>query len=66
MKQAKEETRETNPMDSKSGTICRDFHIQVDRDIIRGNELESAETSLWFHPKEPVDCKASAPNHIYE
>uniref|UniRef100_A0A2K5PFS2 Nucleoside diphosphate kinase n=1 Tax=Cebus imitator TaxID=2715852 RepID=A0A2K5PFS2_CEBIM len=60
---------ETNPVDSKPGTIRGDFCIQVGRNIIHGSDsVESAEKEigLWFHPEEPVDFKSCAQNWIYE
>uniref|UniRef100_A0A2K6PY55 Nucleoside diphosphate kinase n=1 Tax=Rhinopithecus roxellana TaxID=61622 RepID=A0A2K6PY55_RHIRO len=47
--------RETNPVDSKPGTIRGDFCIQIGRNIIHGSDsVESAEKEigLWFHPEE--------------
>ncbi|KAG9268073.1 nucleoside diphosphate kinase A-like [Astyanax mexicanus] len=46
---------ETNPADSKPGTIRGDYCIQVGRNIIHGSDsLDSASTeiSLWFTPEE--------------
>lgn len=60
---------ETNPADSKPGTIRGDFCIQVGRNIIHGSDsVESAEKeiSLWFHPEELVDYMSCAQNWIYE
>ncbi|CAO2644849.1 Nucleoside diphosphate kinase A [Lemmus lemmus] len=60
---------ETNPADSKPGTIRGDFCIQVGRNIIHGSDsVESAEKeiSLWFQPEELVDYKSCAQNWIYE
>ncbi|XP_028820619.1 NME/NM23 nucleoside diphosphate kinase 2a isoform X2 [Denticeps clupeoides] len=48
---------ETNPADSKPGTIRGDFCIQVGRNIIHGSdavESANAEISLWFKPEELV------------
>ncbi len=45
---------ETNPRDSKPGTIRGDFCIQVGRNIIHGSDaVESAqhEINLWFSPR---------------
>ncbi|KAM8912401.1 nucleoside diphosphate kinase A-like [Lycaon pictus] len=59
---------ETNPVDSKPGTIRGDFCIQVDRNIIHGSEsVESAEKEigLWIQPEELVDYKSCAKNWIY-
>ncbi|KAL7989490.1 hypothetical protein Chor_012156 [Crotalus horridus] len=60
---------ETNPADSKPGTIRGDFCIQVGRNIIHGSDsVESAqnEISLWFQPEELVDYKSCAQEWIYE
>uniref|UniRef100_UPI0000E11DA6 Nucleoside diphosphate kinase A n=1 Tax=Homo sapiens TaxID=9606 RepID=UPI0000E11DA6 len=60
---------ETNPADSKPGTIRGDFCIQVGRNIIHGGDsVESAEKEigLWFHPEELVDYTSCAQNWIYE
>uniref|UniRef100_A0A8D0H011 nucleoside-diphosphate kinase n=1 Tax=Sphenodon punctatus TaxID=8508 RepID=A0A8D0H011_SPHPU len=49
---------ETNPADSKPGTIRGDFCIQMSRNIIHGsNSVENAEIeiNLWFTPDELVD-----------
>ncbi|XP_072523334.1 NME/NM23 nucleoside diphosphate kinase 2a [Salminus brasiliensis] len=49
---------ETNPADSKPGTIRGDFCIQVGRNIIHGSDsLDSANTEigLWFKPEELCD-----------
>ncbi|XP_062388411.1 nucleoside diphosphate kinase A 2-like [Sardina pilchardus] len=60
---------ETNPADSKPGTIRGDLCIQVGRNIIHGSDsVESAnkEISLWFKPEELVSWKLAALEHIYE
>ncbi|XP_054026882.1 nucleoside diphosphate kinase [Dryobates pubescens] len=60
---------ETNPADSKPGTIRGDFCIQVGRNIIHGSDsVESAqkEINLWFKPAELVDYKSCAHDWIYE
>ncbi|XP_036427592.1 NME/NM23 nucleoside diphosphate kinase 2a [Colossoma macropomum] len=49
---------ETNPADSKPGTIRGDFCIQVVRNIIHGSDsLDCANTeiNLWFKPEELCD-----------
>ncbi|KAL0597526.1 Nucleoside diphosphate kinase B [Plecturocebus cupreus] len=58
---------ETNPADSKPGTIRGDFCIQVGRNIIHGSDsVKSAEKeiSLWFKPEELVDYKSCAHDWI--
>ncbi|XP_055510258.1 nucleoside diphosphate kinase [Leucoraja erinacea] len=60
---------ETNPADSKPGTIRGDFCIQVGRNIIHGSDsVSSAQTeiSLWFKPEEIVEYKNCAHDWIYE
>uniref|UniRef100_A0A8C6RZ51 Nucleoside diphosphate kinase A n=1 Tax=Nannospalax galili TaxID=1026970 RepID=A0A8C6RZ51_NANGA len=47
---------ETNPVDSKPGTICGDFCIQIGGNIIHGKK----DISLWFQPEELVDYKSCA------
>ncbi|KAM4698473.1 nucleoside diphosphate kinase A1 [Rhinophrynus dorsalis] len=60
---------ETNPADSKPGTIRGDFCIQVGRNIIHGSDsVESAqkEIALWFTEQELVEQKSCAYEWIYE
>ncbi|XP_060700407.1 nucleoside diphosphate kinase [Hemiscyllium ocellatum] len=60
---------ETNPADSKPGTIRGDFCIQVGRNIIHGSDsVESAkkEISLWFKSEELVEYQNCAQDWIYE
>ncbi|XP_051006958.1 nucleoside diphosphate kinase B-like [Acomys russatus] len=60
---------ETNPADSKPGTIRGDFCIQVGRNIIHGSDsVESAEKEigLWFTPEELVDYKSCAHDWVCE
>ncbi|XP_012697509.1 nucleoside diphosphate kinase B [Clupea harengus] len=60
---------ETNPADSKPGTIRGDFCIQVGRNIIHGSDsVESAkkEAALWFKPEEMTAYKSCAVDWIYE
>uniref|UniRef100_A0A8C5SZ36 Nucleoside diphosphate kinase n=1 Tax=Laticauda laticaudata TaxID=8630 RepID=A0A8C5SZ36_LATLA len=60
---------ETNPADSKPGTIRGDFCIQVGRNIIHGSDsVKSAqnEISLWFQPEELVHYKSCTQEWIYE
>ncbi|CAM4632906.1 unnamed protein product [Lepidochelys olivacea] len=54
---------ETNPADSKPGTIRGDFCVQVGRNIIHGSDSAgSAETeiNLWFTPEELVEYTSCA------
>ena len=60
---------ETNPQDSKPGSIRGDFCIQTGRNICHGSDsVESAEREigLWFKPEEVVDWKSCAHSWIYE
>lgn len=60
---------ETNPVDSKPGTIRGDFCIQVGRNICHGSDsVESAnkEIALWFKPEELVSWAQVADKWIYE
>jgi len=61
---------ETNPADSKPGTIRGDFCIQIGRNIIHGSDsVESAkkEIALWFSGKdEIVDWTPAAYKYVYE
>ncbi|XP_063077919.1 nucleoside diphosphate kinase A [Engraulis encrasicolus] len=60
---------ETNPADSKPGTIRGDFCIQVGRNICHGSDsVDSAnkEIALWFKPEELVSWKSCAGSWIYE
>ncbi|OCT58996.1 nucleoside diphosphate kinase A1 isoform X1 [Xenopus laevis] len=60
---------ETNPADSKPGTIRGDFCIQVGRNIIHGSDsVESAnkEIALWFKDEELVENKSCAYEWVYE
>merc|ERR1712224_783688 len=60
---------ETNPKDSKPGTIRGDFCIQVGRNICHGSDaVDSAqkEIALWFKPEELVSWKPAAVDWIYE
>jgi len=60
---------ETNPADSKPGTIRGDFCIQTGRNIIHGSDaVETAkkEIDLWFKPEEVVSYKANQYSWVYE
>ncbi|CAG0904447.1 unnamed protein product [Darwinula stevensoni] len=60
---------ETNPADSKPGTIRGDFCIQVGRNIVHGSDsVESGkkEIALWFSEKELVDWQPVAEPWVYE
>ncbi|KAJ8246439.1 hypothetical protein GJAV_G00267810 [Gymnothorax javanicus] len=59
---------ETNPADSKPGTIRGDFCIQVSRNIIHGSdsvESANAEIDRWFQPEELVSYQTCADNWLY-
>merc|ERR1712226_662176 len=60
---------ETNPADSKPGTIRGDFCIQIGRNICHGSDaVESAqkEIALWFKEDELVNWEPAAMSWIYE
>ncbi|XP_078385222.1 nucleoside diphosphate kinase [Cetorhinus maximus] len=60
---------ETNPADSKPGTIRGDFCIQVGRNIIHGSDSVASaqkEVKLWFKPEEVVEYQNCAQDWIYE
>eukprot|EP00112_Aurelia_sp_Birch-Aquarium-sp1_P007504 Seg1818.5 transcript_id=Seg1818.5/GoldUCD/mRNA.D3Y31 product="Nucleoside diphosphate kinase B" protein_id=Seg1818.5/GoldUCD/D3Y31 len=60
---------ETNPLDSKPGSIRGDYSVQVGRNIIHGsdtNENAAKEISLWFSEKELVDWKPALESQVYE
>ncbi|XP_051968702.1 nucleoside diphosphate kinase A-like [Xyrauchen texanus] len=59
---------ETNPIDSKPGTIRGDFCVQVGRNITHGSDsVDSANTeiSLWFTPEELCDYSKCQHSWIY-
>merc|ERR1711892_550091 len=60
---------ETNPADSKPGTIRGDYAVQVGRNICHGSDaVESAnhEIGLWFKPEELVAWESAQKDWIYE
>nr|ALS04197.1 nucleoside diphosphate kinase A 1 [Acartia pacifica] len=60
---------ETNPADSKPGTIRGDFCVQVGRNICHGSDaVESAqkEIALWFKPEELVAWSPNQAPWVYE
>merc|ERR1719342_927735 len=60
---------ETNPKDSKPGTIRGDFAVQVGRNICHGSDaVESAEKEikLWFSVEELVSWESAQKDWIYE
>ncbi|KAJ3608415.1 hypothetical protein NHX12_025462 [Muraenolepis orangiensis] len=60
---------ETNPADSKPGTIRGDFCIQVGKNIIHGSDsVDSAkhEISLWFKDDEVSSYASCAANWLYD
>lgn len=60
---------ETNPADSKPGTIRGDYCIEVGRNIIHGSDsVESAkkEIALWFKPEELVNYTPCQKTWLYE
>ncbi|CAF0749517.1 unnamed protein product [Brachionus calyciflorus] len=60
---------ETNPQDSKPGSIRGDFCAQTGRNICHGSDsVESAEReiALWFRPEELVNWTSHSRQWIYE
>ncbi|KAJ4931598.1 hypothetical protein JOQ06_010043 [Pogonophryne albipinna] len=60
---------ETNPADSKPGSIRGDLCINIGRNIIHGSDtLENAkhEIGLWFKPEEMVTYTSCAKAFLYE
>lgn len=60
---------ETNPQESKPGSIRGDFCVQTGRNICHGSDsVESAEReiSLWFRPEEVVEWEACQRSWLYE
>merc|ERR1711876_66188 len=60
---------ETNPADSKPGTIRGDLCLQVGRNICHGSDaVESAqkEIALWFKPEELCAWESVQASWIYE
>ncbi|OXB74446.1 UNVERIFIED_CONTAM: hypothetical protein H355_001828 [Colinus virginianus] len=60
---------ETNPAESRPGTIRGDFCIEVGKNVIHGSDsVESAqqEISLWFRPEELMCWEDAAERWIYE
>ncbi|KAM6351342.1 nucleoside diphosphate kinase 3 isoform 1-T2 [Alca torda] len=59
---------ETNPAESRPGTIRGDFCIEVSKNVIHGSDsVESArqEISLWFRPEELTCWENTAEHWIY-
>ncbi|CAM4623301.1 nucleoside diphosphate kinase 3 isoform X2 [Caretta caretta] len=69
VKMARAMIGETNPADSRPGTIRGDFCIEVSKNVIHGSDsIESArrEISLWFHT-DKLTCWVDSTEHwIYE
>uniref|UniRef100_A0A452IYR1 Nucleoside diphosphate kinase n=1 Tax=Gopherus agassizii TaxID=38772 RepID=A0A452IYR1_9SAUR len=60
---------ETNPSDSRPGTIRGDFSIEVSKNVIHGSDsIESArrEILLWFHTDKLTCWAESTEPWIYE
>ncbi|KAM9222635.1 nucleoside diphosphate kinase 3-like [Leptosomus discolor] len=59
---------ETNPAESRPGTIRGDFCVEVSKNVIHGSDsVESAqqEISLWFRPEELTCWRDTAEHWIY-
>jgi nucleoside-diphosphate kinase len=60
---------ETNPLNSKPGTLRGDYSIDVGRNVIHGSDsVETAqrEIALWFRSEELVDWSINDVKWIYE
>ncbi|KAG1926034.1 nucleoside diphosphate kinase A 2-like [Pimephales promelas] len=60
---------ETNPIDSKPGTIRGDLCIEVGRNLIHGSDSVASatkEVALWFKPEELVSYTSCAQPWLYE
>ncbi|XP_029432935.1 nucleoside diphosphate kinase 3 isoform X2 [Rhinatrema bivittatum] len=60
---------ETNPADSKPGTIRGDFCVDISRNVIHGSDsTESArrEIALWFNSAELLCWEDNAGSWLYE
>ena len=60
---------ETNPLNSKPGSIRGDYSIDMGRNIIHGSDsVESAlkEIGLWFNVEELVEWTHPLHNDVYE
>ena len=60
---------ETNPINSKPGTIRGDFSIDVGRNVMHGSDsVETAkrEIALWFKEEELVNWDINDSKWIYE
>ena len=60
---------ETNPLNSKPGTIRGDFSIDIGRNVCHGSDsVDSAnkEIALWFKPEELVNWNINDNSWIYE
>ena len=69
VKQGRVMLGETNPADSKPGSIRGDFSIDIGRNIVHGSDsVETAkkEVSLWFKPEELVNWESPLEKSIYE
>ncbi|NWQ78387.1 NDK3 kinase, partial [Columbina picui] len=59
---------ETDPAESRPGTIRGDFCVEVSKNVIHGSDsVESAqqEISLWFRPEELTCWEDTAEHWIY-
>lgn len=69
VKQGRVMLGETNPADSKPGSIRGDFSIDIGRNIVHGSDsVETAkkEVNLWFKPEELVSWESPLEKSIYE
>jgi len=60
---------ETNPADSKPGTIRGDYCIEVGRNICHASDSTTSarrEIDLWFKPEELISWKMNSAPWLYE
>lgn len=60
---------ETNPINSKPGSIRGDFSIDVGRNVMHGSDsVDSAkkEIALWFKEEELINWEINDHKWIYE
>lgn len=60
---------ETNPADSKPGTIRGDLCIQIGRNLIHASdavETANREVGLWFKPEEIISWDMCQAKMVYE
>uniref|UniRef100_A0A8C4YPR1 Nucleoside diphosphate kinase n=1 Tax=Gopherus evgoodei TaxID=1825980 RepID=A0A8C4YPR1_9SAUR len=68
VKMARTMIGETNPSDSRPGTIRGDFSIEVSKNVIHGSDsIESARREILLFHTDKLTCWAESTEHwIYE